>query len=331
MIRVQKYKNIVDEYIYGREFPAEPHTLYDPIRYTMADGGKRLRPLFVLETCGLWKEDVSEALPAAAAIEMFHNFTLMHDDIMDNAPIRRGRESVPRRWGTNVATLSGDSLMIYSYRELAHTRPDVLPAVLDYFNEAAMKVCEGQQYDMDFEACEGISVAEHIAMIELKTAALFVGAVSMGAVVGGGSESDVARLREFALQFGVAFQMQDDLLDSYGDERLGKAVGGDILEGKKTFLKMQALAAAAGAGEGGAADFAELSLIHKDLRYTPGEKIARVLALYDRYGVREAVEKEISRRFEAAATALDALVPSVSGDRIAEFKAFALGQLGRAK
>jgi geranylgeranyl diphosphate synthase type II len=331
MIRLQQYKSIVDEYIYGREFPAEPNTLYDPIRYTMADGGKRLRPLFVLGTCGLWKEEVSEALPAAAAIEMFHNFTLMHDDIMDNAPIRRGRESVPRRWGTNVATLSGDSLMIYSYRELARTSPGMLPAVLDYFNEAAVKVCEGQQYDMDFEACEGISVAEHIAMIELKTAALFVGAVSMGAVVGGAAESDIVWLREFALQFGVAFQMQDDLLDSYGDERLGKAVGGDILEGKKTFLKMHALAAAAGAGDGGAADLAELSLIHKDLRYTPEEKIARVLALYDRYGVREAVEREISRRFEAAATALDALLPSTSEDRIAEFKAFALGQLGRAK
>jgi geranylgeranyl diphosphate synthase type II len=291
----------------------------------MADGGKRLRPLFVLGACGLFRDDVSDALPAAAAIEMFHNFTLMHDDIMDNAPLRRGRESVFRHWGTNVATLAGDELMIYSYRELAHTHAPILPAVLEYFNEAAVKVCEGQQYDMDFEARERVSLAEHIAMIELKTASLFVGAVSMGAVVAGASETEVARLREFALQFGVAFQMQDDLLDSYGDARLGKAVGGDILEGKKTYLKMQALAAAS------ADDRAELTLIHKDLRYQPAEKISRVLAIYERYGVRGAVEAEISRRFEAAAAALDSLAGSIRGDRLDELKSFALSQLGRSK
>ncbi len=331
MMPFDRYALIVGEYTGGMEYPAAPKTLYDPIRYTMADGGKRLRPLFVLGACGLWKEDVSEALPAAAAIEMFHNFTLMHDDIMDNAPIRRGRESVFRRWGVNVATLSGDALMIYSYRQLARTRPSLLPTVLGYFDEAAVKVCEGQQYDMDFEGRDRVAVAEHIAMIELKTAALFVGAVSIGATVGGAAADDVARLREFALQFGVAFQMQDDLLDSYGDERLGKTVGGDILEGKKTFLKMQALAAATETGPDGAADRAELSLIHKDLRYTPGEKIARVLELYDRYGVRESVEGEISRRFSAAAAALDALPESVATDRIEEFKTFALGQFGRNK
>ncbi len=233
MTRTELYSRIAGEYIDGREYPAVPRALYDPVRYTMADGGKRLRPLFVLEACGLWKEDVSDALPPAAAIEIFHNFTLMHDDIMDNAPLRRGRESVFKRWGVNVATLSGDALMICAYRELSRTHAAMLPAVMGYFNEAAVKVCEGQQYDMDFEERDRISVAEHIAMIELKTAALFVGAVSMGAVVGGATEEGIVRLREFALQFGVAFQMQDDLLDSYGDARLGKAVGGDIMEGKK--------------------------------------------------------------------------------------------------
>jgi geranylgeranyl diphosphate synthase type II len=216
---------------------------------------------------------------------------------------------------------------------------------------------------MDFESCEQVSAAEHLAMIELKTAALFVGAVSMGAVVGGASEAQVARLREFALQFGVAFQMQDDLLDSYGDARLGKTVGGDILEGKKTFLKMQALASAGGAASGsgssavsaasgGAAsasadDRAELELIHKDLRFSSEEKIARVLSLYERYGVRESVEREISRRFAAAAAALDSLAGEASGTagtavgassaggvdpaRLAAFKSFALSQLGRTK
>jgi geranylgeranyl diphosphate synthase type II len=225
--------------------------------------------------------------------------------------------------------------MIYSYRQLALTPAALLPSVLGYFDEAAVKVCEGQQYDMDFEERERVSVAEHIAMIELKTASLYVGAVSMGAAVGGASGDQMARLREFALQFGVAFQMQDDLLDSYGDVRLGKTVGGDILEGKKTFLKMEALAAvseAGGAGSAGAAeDFAELMLIHKDTRYTPEEKIARVLALYDRYGVRTAVESEISRRFALANGALDALAGSVDAARIEEFKAFALSQSGRSR
>jgi geranylgeranyl diphosphate synthase type II len=327
----ESYAALAREYIEGREFPDSPRALYDPIRYTMADGGKRLRPLFVLGACGLFRDDVREALPAAAAIEMFHNFTLMHDDIMDNAPIRRGRESVFRRWGTNVATLSGDALMIYSYKELARTRAEILPAVIDHFNEAAVKVCDGQQLDMDFEAAERVSAARHLAMIELKTASLFVGAVSMGAVVGGAGVEDIARLREFALQFGVAFQMQDDLLDSYGDQRLGKAVGGDILEGKKTFLKMMALAAAGAAGGEGAADSAELSLVHKDLRYAPGEKIARVLALYERYGVREALEGEISARFGRAASALDSLSSSVDRTRADHFKNFALSLLGRTR
>ncbi len=323
MTRTEIYSKIIGEYIAEMEYPAIPKALYDPIRYTMENGGKRLRPVFVLAAAGLWLDDVTPALPAAAAVEMFHNFTLLHDDIMDNAALRRGRPTVHSKWNTNVAILSGDELMIRAYGELARTSAKFLPAVFGYFNEAAVKVCEGQQYDMDFEARDRVLPAEHTAMIELKTAALFVGAVSMGAAIGGASEADVKHLREFALQFGIAFQMQDDLLDSYGDARLGKSVGGDILEGKKTFLKIKALAAASGD------DRAELAMIHKDLRYTPEEKIARVLALYDRYGVRQATEEEISNRFEAAAAALDAL--SAYPERIEGFKTFALSQLGRIK
>jgi geranylgeranyl diphosphate synthase type II len=325
MTRPEEFSKIIGEYIARMEYPAVPKLLYDPIRYTMEDGGKRLRPLFVLAACGLFKDDISDSLPAAVAVEMFHNFTLLHDDIMDNAALRRGRPSVHKRWGNNVAILSGDELMIYSYRELARVAPAHLPAVLDFFNEAAVKVCEGQHYDMDFEGRENVKLAEHIAMIELKTASLFVGAVSMGARIGGAKEADVESLRRFALQFGVAFQMQDDLLDSYGDARLGKQVGGDILEGKKTYLKMVAL------GRASADDKAELSLIHKDLRFTPEEKIARVLELYDRYGVRAEVETEIERRFTAATDALNSLSASVPVERAEQFKAFALGQLGRKK
>lgn len=332
MTRTEHYTKIISEDIAAIDYPATPHALYDPIRYTMRDGGKRLRPLFVLMSAGLWRDDVTEALPAAAAIELFHNFTLLHDDIMDNAPLRRGRPTVHSKWNENVAILSGDELMIYSYRELARTHAPYLPAVLGYFNEAAVKVCEGQQLDMDFEERDNVSLAQHLTMIELKTAALFVGAVSMGAVVGGASARDVELLREFALQFGVAFQMQDDLLDSYGDTRLGKTVGGDILEGKKTFLKIKALAAATavgGAGGAGADDLAELRMIHKDLRHSPEQKIARVLEIYDRYSVRREVEEEISQRFALAASALDAL--SAPPERREELKKFALSLLGREK
>ena len=318
-----RYGQMIEDFVSSTSFPEKPQRLYDPIRYSLAEGGKRLRPMFVLMACGLFRDDVSGSLPAAAAVELFHNFTLLHDDIMDNAPLRRGRPSVWSEWNANVAILSGDSMMIYSYAELARTAGKSLPAVMEYFNEAAIRVCEGQQYDMDFEARDNVTLREHIAMIELKTSALFVGAVSMGAVVGGASEEDIKNLRDFALEFGIAFQMQDDLLDSYGDSRLGKTVGGDILEGKKTFLKMNAMAAAS------PNDRTELAMIHKDIRYSPDEKIRKVLGIYDRYGVRRATEDEIGRRFEVAASSLGKL--SVQPESVAVFRDFALGLLGRNK
>ncbi len=277
-------------------FEHEPRLLYDPIRYIM-DGGKRLRHDFVVRTAGLWGA-AEDALPAAEAVEMFHNFTLLHDDIMDNAPLRRGRESVFGKWGANVAILSGDALMILAYRRLGELRAELLPRVLACFNEAAIAVCEGQRMDMD---CGG----DYLMTVERKTAALFVGAVSMGAVIGGASADDIARLREFALQFGIAFQIQDDLLDCYGDARLGKTLGGDIAEGKLTFLSLQVPA--------------------EELVAT-GRDVARVMALYESYGVRRRAEEEIERRFALAVNALDGL--SVSGEGLREF---AIGQLGRSK
>ena len=317
------YGRMVEEYIAGISYPAVPERLYDPIRYTMENGGKRLRPLLVLLSCGLWKNDVSEALPAAAAIEMFHNFTLIHDDIMDNAPLRRGRPSVYNRWNANIAILSGDSLMICSYGVLSRCGGELFARIMSYFNEAAVKVCEGQQYDMDFEERQDVSLDEHVAMIELKTSALFVGAVCMGAVVGGASEQDIEHLRRFAIDFGVAFQMQDDILDSYGDARLGKSVGGDILEGKKTYLKMLAMESA------DAAELQLLNTLHLDDTVDARQKIERILAIYDKYGVRQRAEEAVNERFKAAVSALDEL--SADKERIAEFRDFAMGLLGRNK
>lgn len=319
----ERYGGMIEQYLADVEFPARPRLLYEPIEYSLEGGGKRLRPMFVVTACGLFTDRVNESLPAAAAVELFHNFTLLHDDIMDNAPLRRGRPSVWNKWGPNVAILSGDSMMIYSYTLLARTDPRLLPAVTGYFNEAALKVCEGQRYDMDFEASAEVSMARYMEMIELKTSALFVGAVSMGAAIGGGAEAEIEKLRRFALEFGIAFQIQDDLLDSYGDERLGKSVGGDILEGKKTFLKIKAMEKADEPAR------SELDAIHRDPSLAPGEKIARVLAIYDRYGVRQAAEEEITARFAAAAGSLDRM--SAPAERVAVLRDFALGLLGRTK
>ena len=231
----------IENYLAQTEFPAEPELLYAPIGYSLAGGGKRLRPMLLTLSCGIFSDDVKQALPAAAAVEVFHNFTLLHDDIMDNAAVRRGKPSVHAKWGQNVAILSGDAMMIYAYRLLSSVPANLLPQVLSTFNTMALEVCEGQQYDMDFEQKPKVSVVEYMHMIELKTSVLLAGSVVIGAMLGGASDEDCRRLRRFAVELGLAFQLQDDLLDSYGDQRLGKAIGGDILEGKKTYLMITAM------------------------------------------------------------------------------------------
>ena len=224
----------IENYLAQTDFPAEPELLYAPIGYSLGGGGKRLRPMLVMLSCGIFSDQIQSALPAAAAVEMFHNFTLLHDDIMDNAAMRRGKPSVFARWGQNVAILSGDAMLICAYRLLSGVPAHLLPQILATFNQMALEVCEGQQYDMDFEQKQKVSVVEYMHMIELKTSVLLAGSAVIGATLGGASEEDCRKLRRFAVELGLAFQLQDDLLDSYGDERLGKAIGGDILEGKKT-------------------------------------------------------------------------------------------------
>ena len=232
----EQLQTLIENYLAQTEFPAEPELLYAPIAYSLSGGGKRLRPMLVLLAHAVFADNVQQALPAAGAVEVFHNFTLLHDDIMDNAAIRRGKPSVFAKWGQNVAILSGDAMLIYAYRLLCGLPADKLPQVLATFDDMALEVCEGQQYDMDFEKKQKVSVVEYMHMIELKTSALLAGSVLIGALLGGASENDCRKLRRFAIELGLAFQLQDDLLDSYGDERLGKAIGGDILEGKKTYL-----------------------------------------------------------------------------------------------
>ena len=305
---------IIENYLAQRELPSEPERLYDPIRYSLGGGGKRLRPMLLLLSCELFSDRVESALPAAAAVEIFHNFTLLHDDIMDNAAMRRGKPSVYARWGGNVAILSGDAMLIYAYRLLGQTAPASLPRILEVFNAMALGVCEGQQYDMDFEQKQKVSVVEYMSMIELKTSVLMAGSAMIGAILGGADDDQSRRIHQFAIELGMAFQLQDDLLDSYGDEELGKRIGGDILEGKKTYLMVTAMSRAKEAQR------EILRHTYKDPKLSPEEKIARVRAVYDALDIPRLTEQQISVRFDRALTMLDEVnVPDFRKEPLREY------------
>lgn len=311
----------IENYLAQTEFPAEPELLYAPIGYSLAGGGKRLRPMLLMLACGIFTDDTQPALPAAAAVEVFHNFTLLHDDIMDNASMRRGKPSVYAKWGQNVSILSGDAMLICAYRLLSQVPASLLPSILTTFNAMALEVCEGQQYDMDFEQKEKVSVVEYMNMIELKTSVLLAGAVSIGALLGGALEEDCRKLRRFAVELGLAFQLQDDLLDSYGDERLGKAIGGDILEGKQTYLMIAAMSRADEAGR------EVLRTAYRNPKLSDAQKIAAVKAIYDRTDVPRMTEQQISLRFERALGILDTL--STEPARTESMRAYAESLIDR--
>ena len=319
----EQLQTLIENYLAQTEFPAEPELLYAPIAYSLSGGGKRLRPMLVLLAHAVFADNVQQALPAAGAVEVFHNFTLLHDDIMDNAAIRRGKPSVFAKWGQNVAILSGDAMLIYAYRLLCGLPADKLPQVLATFDDMALEVCEGQQYDMDFEKKQKVSVVEYMHMIELKTSALLAGSVLIGALLGGASENDCRKLRRFAIELGLAFQLQDDLLDSYGDERLGKAIGGDLLEGKKTYLMVTAMSRADEATRN------ELRSLLADSKMPAERKIAAVKAIYDRLDVPHLTEQQIELRFERALAQLETL--SADPARTAPLREFAAGLMGRNK
>ena len=306
------------------QLPEEPKDLYAPIIYSMSGGGKRIRPTLLLLVCEAFGGKLQDALPAASAVEMFHNFTLLHDDIMDNADVRRGKPSVFARWGENVAILSGDAMMIYAYRLLSGAPADKLPRIMDIFTTMALQVCEGQQYDIDFEKRQKVSVVEYMNMIELKTSVLLAGAAMIGAVLGDASEGDCKKIYRYALELGLAFQQQDDLLDSYGTvEELGKRIGGDILEGKKTCLMLNAMSRAT------EPDRDILRSTHLDAKLSEEEKIARVKEVYDRYDVPRTIQQQISLRFERALAILDTL--EIPVERTEHLRVFAQNLMGRKK
>ena len=233
---------LVQQEIKNIDYIGEPKELYDPMNYVLQLGGKRLRPVTVLLAANLFSEEINCAVPAAKAVEVFHNFTLVHDDIMDNAPLRRGQETVHEKWNDNVAILSGDSLLIKAYDHFLIGNYANLNAVLKVFNTTAIEVCEGQQLDMNFETRNDVTISEYINMIRLKTSVLVGGAMKIGALVANSSDEDAQYIYDFGVNLGVAFQLQDDYLDCFGDpEKFGKQVGGDIISNKKTFMMLKAL------------------------------------------------------------------------------------------
>ena len=239
---IQELGIIIEQKIQQIHYPNNPNLLYDPIQYIMGLQGKRMRPLLVLMAHQLFDENLEEALSPAIAIEFFHNFTLLHDDIMDNAPLRRGNPTVHEKWNSNVAILSGDTMMIQSYQLMAKVDSNSLKDVIDVFSKAAVEVCEGQQLDMDFETQDKVELVDYMKMIEYKTAVLLAASLKIGAIISGGNKEQQNHLYQFGLNMGIAFQLKDDLLDAFGNHKdFGKQVGGDILSNKKTFLYLKAL------------------------------------------------------------------------------------------
>ena len=273
----------------------EPEELYLPISYTLDLGGKRIRPVLVLLSCDLFGGNIGKAIDSAVAIEIFHNFTLLHDDIMDDAPIRRGKETVYKKWNSNIAILSGDTMFAIAYKHLAMSDKNVLQDVLHIFTKAAIEVCEGQQYDMNFETRNDVTISEYIEMIRLKTSVLIAASLKTGAVIAGADEKDVENIYKFGEYVGLAFQLQDDLLDVYGDQdKFGKKIGGDIVTNKKTYLYIKALQEAKGN------EFRELEKYFSSGNFDHQVKIKAVTEIYNKIGVKDASVTLINEYYNKA-------------------------------
>ncbi len=276
------------------DYGQAPPTLYDPIRYIMGLGGKRLRPLLTLLAAHAFSDDLGPVLRPALATEVFHNFTLLHDDLMDQAPLRRGQPTVHEKWNPNVAILSGDVMLVRAYELFFEVPPAQLPGILRRFSQTAAEVCEGQQWDMNFETEAAVSIPEYLAMIRLKTAVLLGFCLELGATLAGAPSADVAHLREFGVAIGLAFQLRDDLLDVYGDAAtFGKRVGGDIVSDKKTFLLLTAQAQA---------NAAQQAVLAQHIGVLPvpdaAAKVAAVRAVYDELNIRPQTEALIEQYFQ---------------------------------
>ncbi len=242
MHSIQQYQEFIADYIQNQQLLKEPRNLYEPIDYIIGLAGKRIRPVLTLMAAEVFDADYKQALPAAMAVEMFHNFSLVHDDIMDAAPLRRGNETVHEKWNLNTGILSGDAMLILAYQYFEQYEPETFRSLAKLFSKTALEVCEGQQWDVDFENRDDVTISEYLKMIEYKTAVLVAAAMKMGAIIAKTSEVNCQAIYDFGLNLGIAFQLQDDYLDAFGNpETFGKQVGGDIIENKKTYLYLKAI------------------------------------------------------------------------------------------
>lgn len=306
---MQKFDELLsyfNNYLDNEKFIYEPVELYEPIAYTLALGGKRIRPVMALMACEYLGGDYRKALNPAIGIEIFHNFTLLHDDIMDDAPIRRGKETVYRKWDSNIAILSGDTMFALAYKYITKTEARFLPDILEVFNNTAIEVCEGQQYDMNYESRQEITIADYLNMIRLKTAVFLGAALKIGAIIAESSQSNIDNIYKFGENLGMAFQLQDDLLDVFGEEaKFGKLTGGDIVTNKKTYLYLKAYELA---------NNKQLEILNTNFIQNHPDNNAKILIIkkvYEDLDIRDFVKIEIDNYYVKALSFLDKIETTI--------------------
>jgi geranylgeranyl diphosphate synthase type II len=311
MKAIEQYQKTINEFISANKFSKFPKELYEPLDYIMALGGKRMRPVMVMMACDLMNGKMEEAVHAAMAIETFHNFTLIHDDIMDNAPVRRGKITVHEKWNVNTAILSGDVMLIEAYALLMKYENDLLRSILNIFNKSAIEVCEGQQIDMNFESRMDVGMSEYIHMITLKTAVVLGASLEVGALIAGVSKKQAQHLYEFGKNMGIAFQLRDDYLDLYADpEKFGKQVGGDVIANKKTFMLIKALELAKDN------DAIELNKWLQAVEFNPIEKVEAVKNIFDRLAIPDLLNEEVKHYAKLAWQAFEQVDATASNKEI---------------
>jgi geranylgeranyl diphosphate synthase type II len=322
MHTIYQYQEFLSDYLQSQYETKEPRNLYEPIHYILDLGGKRMRPVLTLMSAEVFDADYKKALPAALAVEVFHNFSLVHDDIMDDAPLRRGHETVHEKWNLNTGILSGDAMLILAYQYFEQYEPLIFRDLAKLFSKTALEVCEGQQWDVDFEERTDVTIAEYLKMIQYKTAVLVAAAMKMGAIIAETSVENANLIYDFGLNLGLAFQLQDDFLDAFGNpETFGKQVGGDIIENKKTYLYLKAVAFS---NEEEAQELKSLFSIQPE---DNTDKIERVKALFNSSGASKATQDAIQDFTFKAFQTLDKM--NISTDKKEMLKAFGENLMGR--
>lgn len=312
MNKIDIFQKKIEEGLLKLNLNSAPAELYEPVRYMLAHGGKRMRPLLVLIGCDLFNGDVDKAVPAALGIELFHNFTLLHDDIMDKAPLRRAKKTVHEKWNVSTAILSGDAMFVKSYQLMMMADDKIVRAVADIFSRTAIEVCEGQQVDINFEQQHDISISDYIQMITNKTAVLLGASLQIGALIAGSSMGDANHLYNFGKNIGIAFQLQDDLLDVYGDKnKFGKQTGGDILSNKKTFLFLSALNVLDTISCKALQNLYSIASSH-----TSEEKVKQVIALFDKADCKNLAKKEMQQFYQIASRHLESVQANTENKKL---------------